>query len=38
MSPNTHQHAVRAVTVVVAVVLVAGALAPLLNMAAIIMA
>lgn len=38
MSPNTHPHTVRAMAVVVAAVLVASAFAPLLGMAATIMA
>ncbi len=38
MSPNTHPRARRALAVVVATVLVAGAYAPILNMAALVMA
>ena len=38
MSPNTHPLTVRAMAVVVAAFIVAGAFAPLLNMAAAIMA
>ena len=38
MSPNTHPRARRALAVVVATVLVAGAYAPIVHMAALIMA
>lgn len=38
MSPNTHPRARRALAVVVATVLVAGAFAPILRMAALVMA
>jgi hypothetical protein len=38
MSPNTHPRGLRALAVVVAIALVAGAYAPLLHMAAQVMA